>query len=155
MSLKVVQCTFITYIKNSRLKVIYKATIVGTVSMAIFAFFGSLVGSATVAALLLIIGICNCGTDSVLIGAITAEMGNIDGLNAGAGVTSFVNGFSSTGGILEGPLLGILVSHFGWNSVLLTIVTSAMIAAFALVKAEIVGTKEGSKKHELLLNSIA
>ena len=104
--------------------------------MALFAFFGSSVGSILVSALLLVIGICNCGPDSVLIGAITAEMGNVDGLNAGAGVTSFVNGLASTGGILEGPILGLLVSYFGWSSVLLAIVTSTLVAGLTLVRAD-------------------
>lgn len=60
----------------------------------------------------------------------------IDGLNAGAGVTSFVNGLASTGGILEGPILGILVKYFGWSSVLLAIVTSTLVAGLALVRAD-------------------
>ena len=105
---------------------------IGMIAMAVFSVAGSMLGSALVAALLLIIGICNCGPDSVLIGAITAEMGGNDG--SGAGVTSFVNGFGSIGGILEGPLLGVLVSNAGWGSVLITIVASAIVTIFALIK---------------------
>ena len=120
--------------------------------MALFAFIGSSVGSVLVSVLLLIIGICNCGPDSVLIGAITAEMGNVDGLNAGAGVTSFVNGLASTGGILEGPILGILVSYFGWSTVLLAIVTSTLVAGLALVRADKITklTKKPAQKSDPL-----
>ena len=55
--------------------------------MALFAFFGSSVGSILVSVLLLVIGICNCGPDSVLIGAITADMGNMGKKHAFKNVT--------------------------------------------------------------------
>ena len=70
------------------MKIIYKGTLIGTLAMALFAFFGSSVGSILVSVLLLVIGICNCGPDSVLIGAITADMGNMGKKHAFKNVTS-------------------------------------------------------------------
>lgn len=114
--------------------------------MAAFALAGSWFGSLWVAVLLVCIGICNCGPDSILIGAITVEMGNANSMNAGAGLTSLVNGIGSFGGVIEGPLLGLLVTHFGWSSVLVAIVASASIAALALLKANNTTMKLHAKK---------
>lgn len=138
-----------------RLKTIYKATIVGMVAMAAFAFLGSVIDSISIAILLGVIGISFCGIDSVLIGAITAEMGNANGMNAGAGVTSLVNGVSSTGGIVEGPLLGMLVASFGWPSVMAAIVASALMATIALMKADYVTKTASSKKLVHQLSEVA
>ena len=51
---------------------------------------------------MLIIGIGNCGSDSILTGPVTTSLGERDGRGQGAGVTALVNGISSTGGIIEG-----------------------------------------------------
>ena len=51
-----------------------------------------------IALLLFIIGLCNCGPDSVICGAITLKLGNLNGQQAGVRVTSIVNGIASIGG---------------------------------------------------------
>ena len=44
----------------------------------------------------------NCGSDSILTGPVTTNLGERGGRGQGAGVTALVNGISSTGGIVEG-----------------------------------------------------
>ena len=51
---------------------------------------------------LVIIGIGNTGSDSILTGPVTTTLGERDGRGLGAGVTALVNGVSSIGGIVEG-----------------------------------------------------
>ena len=54
---------------------------------------------------LLIIGICNCGSDSILTGPVSTNLGEKDGRGLEAGVTALINGVSSIGGIVEGNVL--------------------------------------------------
>ena len=51
---------------------------------------------------LFVIGICNCGSDSILTGPVSTQLGEKDGNELEAGVTSLINGLSSIGGIVEG-----------------------------------------------------
>ena len=51
---------------------------------------------------LFVIGICNCGSDSILTGPVSTQLGEKDGNDLEAGVTSLINGLSSIGGIVEG-----------------------------------------------------
>ena len=51
---------------------------------------------------LFVIGICNCGSDSILTGPVSTQLGEKDGKELEAGVTSLINGLSSVGGIVEG-----------------------------------------------------
>ena len=59
---------------------------------------GSQVNASVTALQFFLIGLGNCGPDSVIGGAITMEYGG----NQGTRVTSLVNGLGSLGGLIEG-----------------------------------------------------
>ena len=62
-------------------------------------------------------------------------MGNANGLNAGAGVTSLVNGIGSIGGTIEGPLLGMLVTLMGWSIFVPSVLVATILAGLGLLQA--------------------
>ena len=62
-----------------------------------------------------LIGFGNCGSDSVINGAVTSEYGG----SQGARVTSLVNGIGSLGGLIEGPIVSHLVYGNNWNPVMI------------------------------------
>ena len=60
--------------------------------------FGNQVNAFITALQFFLIGLGNCGPDSVIGGAITMEYGGTEGTR----VTSLVNGLGSLGGLIEG-----------------------------------------------------
>ena len=60
---------------------------------------------------LLLIGFGNCGSDSILTGPVSTNLGERGGKDLGAGVTALINGVSSIGGIIEGIFI-----HFSKSS---------------------------------------
>lgn len=131
---------------KNKMMLIYHIVTTGTMAMAAFALAGSMLGTLGVGALLAVIGICICGTDPILMGAITTELGDADGLNMGAGVTSFVNGVGSIGGILEGPLIGLLALHVGWSGVLACMVLATWLTAMGVLQANMTLMTEAKLK---------
>ena len=89
------------------------------------------------APLLLIIGFCNCGPDSVICGATTLKLGNADGRACGVKVTSMVNGIASIGGIIEGPLVSYWLHYdHGWNVVVLALFLTSTLSALSFLSAQ-------------------
>jgi len=84
---------------------------------------------------LLAVGAAICGPDSILAGSVTMEIGERNGRNAGSGVTSLVNGVGSLGGIIEGPLVGVLWNLVGWGGVLSTVVGVTAIGTVFIFRA--------------------
>ena len=60
---------------------------------------------------LMLIGFGNCGSDSILTGPVSTNLGERSGRDLGAGVTALINGVSSIGGIIEGSFI-----HFSSSS---------------------------------------
>ena len=84
---------------------------------------------------LMVTGAAICGPDSILAGSVSM---NIGGARGGA-VTSFINGVGNMGGIVEGPLVGLLWTMVGWEGVLLTVVgvtALATLASYSALKIE-------------------
>ena len=53
----------------------------------------------------MLIGFGNCGSDSILTGPVSTNLGERSGKDLGAGVTALMNGVSSIGGIIEGSFI--------------------------------------------------
>ena len=53
----------------------------------------------------MLIGFGNCGSDSILTGPVSTNLGERGGKDLGAGVTALINGVSSIGGIIEGSFI--------------------------------------------------
>ena len=61
------------------------------------------------------------------------QVGEQNGQRSGAGVTSLVNGVGNVGGMVEGPLIGLLLHQFGWLAVLpvlFGVTTSALLLSY-------------------------
>ncbi len=130
-------CSINAYISTSlnRLRTLNQVIMVGATCLIVLPTFGSQFGFMPITLLLSLIGLCNCGPDSILIGAVTADMGNANGLNAGAGVTSLVNGIGSIGGTIEGPLIGMLVTLMGWSIFVPSVLVATILAGLGLLQA--------------------
>ena len=85
--------------------------------------------------LLLVAGAANCGPDAMLAGSISMKLGEEAGRGQGATVTCFVNGIGQFGGVLEGPLIGYLLTQTGWDGVLLSLVGVSAIGTLVLYQA--------------------
>ena len=52
---------------------------------------------------------------SVLAGSSSVRLGEREGPGLGAAVTSLINGVGQVGGVVEGPVIGLLVLIVGWQ----------------------------------------
>lgn len=86
-------------------------------------------GFFSVVVSLFVIGFANCGPDSVINGAITLQL--VDPAY-NSHVTSLVNGLGSLGGLVEGPVTGLTVYLFGWNSVMPMLMLCSLISCIAI-----------------------
>lgn len=93
------------------------------------ALLGEEAGFHSTLIFLFIIGFANCGPDSVINGAITLQL--VDSAH-NARVTSLVNGLGSLGGLFEGPVIGMIVNEFGWNSVMPSLMMCSLISCVAI-----------------------
>ncbi len=75
-----------------RISVLSKTIFIGALSIASLAFIDSKEHTLIIVATFFVIGFASCGPDSVLIGAVTMEVG---GEIHGARVTSLVNGIGT------------------------------------------------------------
>ena len=82
--------------------------------------------------LLLMVGAANCGPDSSLSGSESFKLGEAAGEGRGGAVTSFVNGVGNIGSIVEGPLIGLLLTLTGWEGVLASFVGVNSVGALIL-----------------------
>ena len=85
--------------------------------------------------LLLVAGATNCGPDAMLAGSISMRLGEEAGQGKGATVASFINGMGLIGSIIEGPLIGFLLTLAGWDVVLLSLVGLTAVGTFLLFQA--------------------
>ncbi|XP_076447736.1 uncharacterized protein LOC143284689 isoform X2 [Babylonia areolata] len=90
---------------------------------------------------LFLAGAFNAGPDSILGGAIPAEIAQKDGRNAAGAMIGFVNGFGSLGSCLEGPLVGFISTYYGWGSVIYLMTGLSALGALAVFRAARVNTK--------------
>ncbi|KAL8612511.1 hypothetical protein ACOMHN_053765 [Nucella lapillus] len=75
------------------------------------------------------------GPDSILGGAIPAEIAQKDGRNAAGATIGFVNGLGSLGSCLEGPLVGFISTYYGWGSVIYLMTGLSMLGSLAVFRA--------------------
>ena len=92
-------------------------------------------GLVTNMSLLLVAGAANCGPDAMLAGSISMRLGEEGGRGQGATVASFINGMGQLGAILEGPLIGFLLTLAGWDGVLFSLVGVSAIGTLILYQA--------------------
>ena len=84
---------------------------------------------------LLVAGAANCGPDSILSGSVAITIGERAGKGRGGSVTSFINGVANMGGIVEGPVIGLLAYHVGWDGVLVSVTGVKVIGTLATLAA--------------------
>ena len=119
----------------------------GTLVFAALAVVASW-GVVYCAVLLLLAGAVNCGPDSLLTGSVTMMIGEKYGRNNGAGVTSLANGLGSIGGIIEGPIVGLVSQYVGWTGVILLMVVMSFFATLASLKAHLIVMREDKKRRK-------
>ena len=85
--------------------------------------------------LLLVAGAANCGPDAMLAGSISMKLGEEAGQGKGATVASFINGMGLIGSIIEGPLIGFLLTLTGWKGVLFSLVGISAVGTILLCQA--------------------
>ena len=107
--------------------------------------FGNRSHAFLVAFQFFLIGFGNCGSDSVINGAITMEYGG----KRGTKVTSLVNGLGSLGGLVEGPVVALLVHGNNWNPVILLLLVCSMLPVILFVQI-----KQKSLKTEFVQESV-
>ena len=73
---------------------------------------------------------------SVLAGSASVRLGEREGPGLGAAVTSLINGVGQVGGVVEGPVIGLLATTVGWQGVLLVLVTVSGLGALATYRAD-------------------
>lgn len=113
---------------------IYLALMLGTIVFGLMACIASW-GIIYCSVLLLLAGATNCGPDSLLTGSVTMMVGEKYGQNQGAGVTSLVNGIGSIGAIIEGPVIGLVSQHVGWNGVIWLMIVISFFSMISTLKA--------------------
>ena len=92
---------------------------------------------------LLVVGAANCGPDAILSGSESFKLGETGGEGRGGAVTSFVNGVGNCGSIVEGPLIGLLLTLTGWEGVLGSFVGVNTIGALILYQGYTTRIKPG------------
>ncbi|XP_071124154.1 uncharacterized protein LOC143077030 [Mytilus galloprovincialis] len=80
-------------------------------------------------------GAFNCGPDSLLGGAVPAELGEQDGKNAAASTVGLVNGFGSFGTCLEGPIIGYISAQYGWSGMFYMMIGLSFVGTASVFKA--------------------
>jgi sugar phosphate permease len=87
-------------------------------------------GTLTNIVLLALVGAALFGPDSLVSGAIAQDAG--DG-HAASMATGFVNGVGSVGAMLQGLLVPVITSRWGWQALFPTFVVLSFLAAVALL----------------------
>ncbi|XP_063438082.1 uncharacterized protein LOC134719066 [Mytilus trossulus] len=98
-------------------------------------------------------GAFNCGPDSLLGGAVPAELGEQDGKNAAASTVGLVNGFGSFGTCLEGPIIGYISAQYGWSGMFYMMIGLSFVGTASVFKAAAIHkTKTGRIPEAVPLN---
>ncbi|XP_046354292.2 putative glycerol-3-phosphate transporter 5 [Haliotis rufescens] len=87
--------------------------LLSTVSLILFLYTSSM-GKVVNSVFMFLAGAFNAGPDTILGGAIPLELGERDNRKAGAATVGLVNGFGSVGTCIEGPVIGLISSMYGW-----------------------------------------
>ncbi|XP_025108745.1 putative glycerol-3-phosphate transporter 5 isoform X1 [Pomacea canaliculata] len=111
-----------------------------TVALVMFTFTGSW-GTTFNVAFLLLAGAFNAGPDTMLGGSIPADLGEKYGQNAAAATVGLVNGFGSIGPCIEGPLIGLVATWYGWTSVFFVMTVLSAFGALAVFRASMIQTR--------------
>ena len=122
------------YTNNQAILGVTHAMVGGTLATGVFVLTAEW-GIFFNAACLLVAGAGNCGPDSILAGSVSMEVGERAGGGRGAGVTSFINGVGNVGGMVEGPLIGLLWGVVGWGGVLPALVVVSGVGTVATYQA--------------------
>ena len=123
-----------TFYTTSPLTGVLVTMMLGTMVTALFvmtASYGVLVNCVC----LFIAGAANCGPDSIIAGSVSINIGERSGEGRGGTVTSFINGVGNIGGMVEGPIIGVLWSVGGWEGVLISWVGVAALGTLAVFQA--------------------
>ena len=67
----------------------------------------------------------------------------------GGAVTSFINGVGQVGGVVEGPIIGILAASLGWQGVLISLVIVSALGTIAVYRAALID--QGQRNNQSLL----
>ncbi|KAK3585979.1 hypothetical protein CHS0354_038533 [Potamilus streckersoni] len=108
-----------------------------SVALILFLITGSW-GMTFNSVLLFLAGGFNCGPDSILGGSVPAELGEMEGRNAAAATVGLVNGFGSVGTFLEGPIVGIISTVFGWTGMFYFMIGLSLLGTFSVFRASII-----------------
>ncbi|XP_033746111.1 putative glycerol-3-phosphate transporter 5 isoform X1 [Pecten maximus] len=84
---------------------------------------------------LFLAGVFNCGPDSILGGAIPAQLGEMDGRNAAAATIGLVNGFGSVGTFMEGPIIGVISTWYGWSGMFYFMIGLSFMGTLSVYRA--------------------
>ena len=69
----------------------------------------------------------------------------------GGAVTSFINGVGQVGGVVEGPIIGLLAGSLGWQGVLISLVLVSALGTLAVYRAAALDQRQ--RNNESLLPS--
>ena len=111
--------------------------------VTLFFIFTSTWGMVINLSCLLVAGAANCGPDAILSGSESFKLGESGGEGRGGAVTSFVNGVGNCGSIVEGPLIGLLLTLTGWEGVLGSFVGVNTVGALILYQSYTTSIKPG------------
>ncbi|XP_065674379.1 glucose-6-phosphate exchanger SLC37A1 isoform X2 [Hydra vulgaris] len=89
--------------------------------------------------LLFLVGAFSCGPDSTVSGTLACEAGERE--NAQSAVSGIINGFGSLGTVLEGPIVALIATSFGWNGTFYAMILLTLVGVIAMAKAAIMNDK--------------
>ena len=115
--------------------------------MSLTSVFGHHQNLLVTSALFFTIGFANCGPDTVINGAITSDLAQ----DNGARVTSLVNGIGTIGGLVEGPVVGLLIENYNWNTVILVLIFASILPAIILFRLKSASTGEPKKNKSTIV----
>ncbi|XP_052062468.1 uncharacterized protein LOC127702356 [Mytilus californianus] len=95
-------------------------------------------------------GAFNCGPDSLLGGAVPAELGEQDGKNAAASTVGLVNGFGSFGTCLEGPIIGFISAQYGWSGMFYMMIGLSFVGTASVFKAAAIHKNKSGRIPEAI-----
>ncbi|KAH3820537.1 uncharacterized protein LOC127832346 [Dreissena polymorpha] len=99
---------------------------------------------------LFLAGAFNCGPDTILGGSIPAELGDADGRNAAAAAVGIVNGFGSVGTFLEGPIIGMIATLYGWSGMFYFMIVVTALGSFAVFRASVIYARQPKSIPDLI-----
>ncbi|KAL7672974.1 hypothetical protein ACOME3_007852 [Neoechinorhynchus agilis] len=82
-------------------------------------------GPVAVCVCIALVGALNGAPDVILCGIVPADLVNSDKV---AAMIGFVNGLGSFGGMIEGPLIGLVADKYGWTGVSLSMIGFSVLA---------------------------